>query len=151
MTLEISGDIFDGESRPATVDIINTVELCRVRTIVADVFFPGYTFQVEPINPEQMAIRVIYDEPDVMSGVVEEQHGRWWPIERKWHNGQIVQTCLKALLTSLEHRAREHFTWRGRNVFQPHFSMMTLWDIAKPVVGKPLFGSSPYLEELADN
>lgn len=124
-------------------------ELERVRAIVADVHFPGYTFAVvelagEPIGPPPMiamapvpiehpiAVQVAYNEPDVMTGVVEEQRGRLWVINHAWGAGQIVQTCLKALLTSLEHRAREHLLWRGRPVLQPHFSLDELWKLAAP-------------------
>lgn len=110
-------------------------ELERVYAIVSEVAFPGYRFQVQEDDSGgviRTMVRVVYEEPDVMTGVRETQEGRWWLINHGWAPGQIVQTCFKAVLTSLEHRGREHFTWRGRAVLQPHFDLPTLWQMAAP-------------------
>ena len=47
----------------------------EVKAIVDRVAFPGYRFELAPLGTDQapIAMRVIYDEPDVMSGVVEHQ------------------------------------------------------------------------------
>ena len=42
-------------------------------------------------------------------------------------DGEIVQTAFKAVLTALEHEARENFTYRGHSIFDPH------WDVEKLV------------------
>jgi hypothetical protein len=102
-------------------------ELARVRQVVAGVKFPGYTFTVEPLA-DHVYVQVSYDEPDVMSGVVEEQRGRKWLLPAGQTVGQIVQTCFKAILTSLEHRAREHFLYRGKPVLQPHMDLEKVWE-----------------------
>ena len=43
---------------------------------------------------------------------------------------ELVQTALKCVLTSLEHEAREHFTYRGAAIFGPHFDVEALVRIA---------------------
>ena len=101
-------------------------ELNRVRRIVEEVKFPGYTFTVEALG-DHVYVQVSYNEPDVMSGVVEEQRGRKWLLPSGQTVGQVVQTCFKAILTSLEHRAREHFLWRGKPVLQPHMDLEQVW------------------------
>lgn len=52
-----------------------------------------------------------------------EQRGRKWLLLPGQTVGQIVQTCFKAVLISLEYRARELFLWRGKPVLQPHMDL----------------------------
>ena len=108
-----------------------TEELTRVRRIVDEVKFPGYSFAVESLG-DHVYVQVYYNEPDVMSGVVEEQRGRKWLLPPGQVVGQIVQTCFKAILTSLEHRAREHFLWRGKPVLEPHLDLEKVWESLPP-------------------
>ena len=39
---------------------------------------------------------------------------------------EVVQTALKCVLTSVEHEARESFTYRGRAIFGPHLDVDVL-------------------------
>jgi hypothetical protein len=39
---------------------------------------------------------------------------------------ELVQTAFKAVLTSIEHEAREQFTYKGARVFGPHFDIEAL-------------------------
>lgn len=93
----------------------------RVRELLADVTFPGYRFRVVTVHGA--ALQVEYDEPDVESGVPAVQRGRKWYISSWATQGEVAQTALKAVLTSHEHRVREHFAWRGARVFGPHFDL----------------------------
>ena len=42
---------------------------------------------------------------------------------------EIVQTALKCILTSAEHRVREHFKYRGSRVYGPHFDVEALHEL----------------------
>lgn len=113
----------------------------RLMTIMENVKFPGYVFEYGMLTQKLFFVRVFYREPDVMSGVTEDQRGRIWPIPAESTTGQVVQTCFKAILTSLEHRAREHFLYRERPVMQPHLDIDRLWELALPrELGKPIIG-----------
>lgn len=103
-------------------------ELARICGIVSRVNFPQYNFDVEPIGDEYY-IQVYYNEADILTGVTEEQRGRKWVFPTRQTDGQIVQTCFKAVLTSLEHRCREHFTYDGKLVMQPHLPLEKLTKI----------------------
>lgn len=103
-------------------------EDARVREIVGRVSFPGYEFQVENDTPGYF-VRVYYREADVVDGVEDYQWGRRWYVEPNSTPGQIAQTCFKAVLTSLEHRAREHFLYRGKPVLQPHMDVDKVWEM----------------------
>lgn len=71
-------------------------------------------------------IQIRYTEPDIHSGEMEDQHGRKWYISQYATRSEVVQTAFKALVTSLEHQAREHFLYRGERVFGPHFDVDAL-------------------------
>lgn len=115
-------------------------EFDRICSIIDECRFPGYTFERGILTQDLFFIQVLYQEPDVMTGVVEDQRGRKWVIPAGSAPGQVAQTLLKALLTSLEHRCREHFLFRGRPVLQPHFDLDELWRLAAPheYEGKPV-------------
>lgn len=94
--------------------------------LVSFLHFPGYEFKVSPLG-EDFVLQVSYVEPDVMTGVPETQEGRRWLFPSGQTAGQVVQTAFKAVLTSLEHRAREHFLYMGKPVLQPHLDIEALW------------------------
>jgi hypothetical protein len=41
-------------------------------------------------------------------------------------DSEIVSTCFKAVLTALEHEAREAFTFKGQAVYDAHLSVHEL-------------------------
>lgn len=104
----------------------------RVSSVVNRIQFPGYKFILNYV-PEGYHVHVQYHENDVMTGVNEEQNGRKWYFPYEQSEGQIIQTCFKAILTSLEHRAREHFTYKGKAILQPHMKVDDLLKIAPEV------------------
>lgn len=105
----------------------DSCELSRIQEIIWQIRMPGYGFIVEAVADE-FSLQVFYDEPDVMSGVRETQRGRRWVFPAGQTVGQIVQTAFKAVLTSLEHRAREQFAYRGRPVLNQHLDIEQVWN-----------------------
>jgi hypothetical protein len=97
----------------------------RAANVVGDIRFPAYSFQVSR-SPDAVYLSVVYNEPDVATGNMAVQTGRRWVIETHWNEAQILQTAFKAVLTSLEHRAREHFTYKKLAVLNPHNSLESL-------------------------
>jgi hypothetical protein len=61
-------------------------------------------------------------------GVVH--HGRKWFLSRHMTKSEVVQTALMAVLAAEEHEAREHFRYRGRAIFGPHFNVDVLHAMA---------------------
>jgi hypothetical protein len=59
-----------------------------------------------------------------------DQYGRKWLLSRHMTKSEVVQTAFKAVLTALEHEAREHFRYRGKAIFGPHFDVDVLHGIA---------------------
>lgn len=61
--------------------------------------------------------------------------GRLWRLSQHMTDGEIVQTAFKAILTCLEHEARERFTFDGVTVFDPHFDIHELVTLRKSPTG----------------
>jgi hypothetical protein len=101
----------------------------EMRTILSVVEFEDYRFEVKEKNGVPF-LRAVYVEPDIVTGEPETQHTRKWQLSEHMVKSEIVQTAFKCVMTSLEHRARENFKYRGRRVFGPHFDVDALWEIA---------------------
>lgn len=83
-------------------------------------------------------LQVSYLEKDVYSGVMSRQRGRKWYVSSHAIRSEVVQTAFKAVMTSIEHRAREFFRYRGVNVFQPHYDVEELVRLRKSARGQPV-------------
>jgi hypothetical protein len=55
---------------------------------------------------------------------------RKWRLSENMTRSEIAQTALKAVLTAVEHEAREKFLYKGRAIFGPHFNIDSLWNLA---------------------
>jgi len=75
-------------------------------------------------------VQLRYLEPDIETGDPQDQHGRKWYVSSHSAKSEVVQTVLKACLTSAEHIVREHFTYRGVRIFSPHFDVEQLVELA---------------------
>jgi hypothetical protein len=75
-------------------------------------------------------VQLRYMEPDIETGELCDQHGRKWYVSSFATKSEIVQTVLKACLTSAEHMVREHFLYKNARVFSPHFDVDLMVKIA---------------------
>lgn len=95
-----------------------------INTILGEVSFPGYTFQVG--GTDRFWIRASFTEKCSVTGVVGAQHTRRWYVSKDATKSEVVQTAFKCVLTSIEHEARESFKYRGKAIFGPHFDVDAL-------------------------
>lgn len=65
-------------------------------------------------------VQLRYDEPDIATGVVEEQRALRWFVDRDASESEVYQRMLRAHLASAEHRVREHFKVKGQSLYGPH-------------------------------
>jgi hypothetical protein len=96
----------------------------QIRAILADVSFPGYTFEVG--GRERTYIRALFEDRCTATGQPYSHTTRKWYVSQHAVKNEIVQTALKCVLTSLEHEARERFKYRGKAIFGPHFDVDAL-------------------------
>lgn len=98
----------------------------RLKETLDQVAFPGMTFQVLAMDGGYH-LRVSCKEGTCnVSGKPMEWHGRWWRLSLHMTPTEIVLTAFKAVLTALEHEAREQFTYKGVAVLDSHIDVEEL-------------------------
>lgn len=96
--------------------------------IVDDVAYGDHVFNVGRMG-DGFYVQISYFETDVETDEVKIQRGRKWYVSRYSTRSEVVQTLLKAAITSAEHRVREHFYYKGARIFGPHFSVDDLVEL----------------------
>lgn len=94
-----------------------------------EVEFKGYSFHLSPWSSERIYLQAEFVAPCAKTGFPETQYTRKWYVSNEATHSEVVQTCLKCVLTSMEHEARERFLYKGRAIFGPHFNVDTLWEV----------------------
>lgn len=92
------------------LEIVGRIEFMDRKVVVSQVG-EGYHLQVQ------------YMEVDVDTGKMELQKARKWYISPYSTETEIVETAFKACRTSMDHVLKEHFLYRGRRVYSPHFDI----------------------------
>ena len=64
-----------------------------------------------------------------MTGQPLEWGGRKWFLSPHMTKSEVVQTAFKAVLTAVEHEAREQFLYRGKTIFDPHYDVDQLVEL----------------------
>jgi hypothetical protein len=114
--------------------VINIAEqeiIKKIHEIVAECKFPGYTFEVFVDGRGEIYLQARYLENDVVTKEPATQLTRRWFLSPFMTKSEIVQTVFKCVITSMEHKTREWFTYMGYAIFCPHFDVDALWEIAK--------------------
>jgi len=96
-----------------------------------DVAYPDYHFAVRTNGRGDLYLQAWYNEADIYTGVVCPQYTRRWYLSIRMVKSEFIQTVLKCILTSAEHRVREHFKYQGMRVYSPHHDVDALWQICK--------------------
>lgn len=71
-------------------------------------------------------LQVQFDATCNVTGELQRQHGRKWLLSPHMTRSELVTTAIKAVLTAIEHEAREEFLYRGEMIFAPHFDVEDL-------------------------
>jgi hypothetical protein len=109
--------------------------LTYLRSVLDRVAFPGFEFEVvlhsSHILPPDQALsyhmRVSCKEGTCnVSGEPHSWNGRCWRLSEHMTPTEIVLTAFKAVLTALEHEAREQFTYKGVAVLDSHIDVEEL-------------------------
>lgn len=68
-------------------------------------------------------LQVTYNEADVDTGKIEQQYSRKWYIADDATESDVVDTAFAAVMRSYDHVVQEHFTYKGKRIFSPHFTV----------------------------
>ena len=90
--------------------------------------FQEWQFQVVG-DEERTCLQVVFRGPCAESKQIVQQRGRKWLLSPHMTTSEIVQTAFKAVMTAMEHEVREHFRYRDRPVFGPHFDVERLVEL----------------------
>ena len=101
-----------------------------LQEILNDIECMDYSFEIRELGEGGFLVSAVYDEEDIYTKEIEVQRTRKWYISPFAIKSEIVQTCIKIILTSMEHRVREHFKYRGELVLGPHFDIDALHELA---------------------
>lgn len=105
------------------------MDIQEMKSVIGEVKFENYTFDITGSDTGAIYLQAAYMEPDIVTGVPELQRTRKWLLSEHMTKSEIVQTAFKCCMTSMEHRTRESFTYRGKRIFGPHFHVDALWQI----------------------
>jgi len=110
----------------------------QIHAIVADTRFRDWQFHVGPMG-DGFFLQIRFVAPDAETGALEVQHGRKWYLSRFAIADEIVKTTWLAVMTALEHEAREAFRYQDEAVFGPHTDVGALVELQRThqPVGRP--------------
>ena len=101
-----------------------------VDNIVAKCSYPGFWIASNSKIGE-IFIQVICDGTNNFTKEPMQWKSRKWFISKHATKSEVVQTIFKAILTALEHEARELFTYRDVTVMNPHLDLDQMVDFVK--------------------
>jgi hypothetical protein len=102
-----------------------------IQAILREIQYPEYDIYAEIDGRGEMYLQGSYREADIHTGTVELQRTRRWFISPEMRKSELVQTAFKCIMTSAEHRVREHFRYKGELVYGPHFDVEKLVELCK--------------------
>jgi hypothetical protein len=107
------------------------MNISEMQTVAGQVGFSDYDFLVLESAHGFSYLQAAYYEPDTVTGVVGRQYTRRWLLSPEMTKNEIVSTAFKCVLTSMEHKTREWFLYRGRAIYQPHYDVDALYEICE--------------------
>lgn len=123
-------------------------EIKRMSLALDQVSYPGYHFEIFNAPGDDGApiyLRASFVATDAKTKILAKQNTRKWSLSLHMTNSEVVQTALKCVLTSIEHEARESFTYMGAPVFGPHFDVDDLAVLC--TYGRDVAGGRPHTRQ----
>jgi hypothetical protein len=85
------------------------------------------------MHESDFRLRVEWMGVDSVTGKVERQQSRWWPLSIHMVKTEVIQTAFLCVMKAEEHELRETFKYKDRAVFNTHINVNTLWGMAEKV------------------
>lgn len=104
----------------------------QVKVLLQDVSYPGLTLQTYEDGEQRVHVRV-HNPAGICTQTGEpwSWSGRWHRLSDHMTDSEIVGTCFHAIITALEHEAREHFLFEGVPVYDAHLDVRALADLRR--------------------
>lgn len=107
-------------------EALDAMTLARLHEALSWCSYPGYSLTIQQDSRGTIYLQGRYMERDVETGKETMQQTRRWLVSPESTASEVVQTALKCVLTSAEHRVREHFLYKSRAIFGPHYDVDAL-------------------------
>lgn len=102
----------------------------RAREALKELKFQDWTFYAG-LDAGVPYLQVSFKAKCPTNGFMQEWQGRKWQLHQHMDKSDIVRTAFKAVMTAMEHEARENFLYRGRPIFGPHQDIDALWEASQ--------------------
>lgn len=106
----------------------------EVQAILDNIKYLDWKFTVKGriANPEvPVSMQVSFEAPCTKTGEEQGWKSRKWIISQHMVKSEIVLTAFKAMMTAIEHEARESFFVEGQPIFGPHINVDVLIGLYK--------------------
>lgn len=87
--------------------------------VLQEIKFPGFEFHLGQ-DGYRGFLQIKCKGTCNVTGQDYSWSGRKWLLSPHMTPSEIVNTALKAVLTAIEHEAREKFTYKGVTIYDPH-------------------------------
>lgn len=105
----------------------------EIQVILDKIKYLDWSFVVVSDTKTEMPsyLQVCFPAQCTKTGNWEGWKGRKWNLSRHMTKSEIVTTAFKAVMTAIEHEARESFLVEGHPIFGPHISVDALLELYK--------------------
>ena len=105
----------------------------EMREVLTRVRYLDWAFVVK-LDGDRPYLQVQFMASDTRyGGGPTHQTGRKWFLSPHMTESELVGTAFKAVITAVEHEARENFKYKGRPIYGPHIPIEKLWIAAEYV------------------
>ncbi len=94
----------------------------RIQEVLSHVRYKGWSLKIAPMGLGASCFRLWVELPThcVNTGMPALLMSGEVVVNGTASEDEILRTCLKQILSTEEHEAREHFLYKGVRVFDPH-------------------------------
>lgn len=111
------------------MDAISMVDWQQlVEEVLRDIRYEDYSFVVVP-KDSVLLLQIVCTGTCNVTGEPLKWKSRKWFLSPHMTRGEIVQTAFKAVMTALEHEARELFKYKDVAIFDPHYDIDKLVEL----------------------
>lgn len=110
----------------------NYLRIEDIEEILSKIEYRDWTFTVHiDKGYGHLYLQLHFPSEDSYSGEPSIVNSRKWLLSNFMTKSEVVQTALKAVLTSVEHEARENFRYQNKAIFGPHFDVDALVEFSR--------------------
>jgi hypothetical protein len=94
----------------------------EILAILEEIVYEDWQVNLHDDN-DHWYLQVVFNACDLGRGRFTKQYGRKWRVSPHMTKSEIVSTAFKAVITAVEHEARENFRYKGKAIYGPHLDV----------------------------